>query len=320
MTFAQINFDWSSIPSYNSASRHHPITFSNDRYGFVIAGQTGSYEYLKDVHRYDAITNTWQQLADFPGGPRGFGYGVAKNNKAYLGFGKNDDFYPNDWWEYDMENDSWTQLADFPYASGRLHPAMVLVNQSVYVGLGSDLYGNLGDWWEYKIDQNQWVQRADFLFGDRHHPFYFGIGDFPYVGFGHGNTIGNGFNIYNDFYKYDPFTDEWITMSELPAEGRVAGTQFSYNGKGYALSGDGDDHSTLDSGELWEYDPQNDSWLQLDSHPGNSRWAPGCFVINCNVYFTSGLDRQSGTYYNDMLMAQLGDACGCLDSNAINYN
>lgn len=314
--FAQ---EWSVMPSYNGDSRHHPITFSNDTYGFVIAGQTGPGEYLEDVHRFDSQTNTWEQLANFPGGPRGFGYGVASGNKAYLGFGRNNEGYTNDWWEYDMQNDIWTQLADFPSA-GRIHPALVIVNESVYMGLGGNSFGNLGDWWEYNIADDEWTQKADFEFGDRHHPFYFGIGDYPYVGFGHGNSLGNGYNIYNDFYKYDPFTDEWITMSELPAEGRVAGTQFSYNGKGYALSGDGDDHSTLDSGELWEYDPQNDSWLQLDSHPGNSRWAPGCFVINCNIYFTSGLDRQSGTYYNDMLMAQIGDACGCLDSNAINYN
>ena len=27
-------------------------------------------------------------------------------------------------------------------------------------------------------------------------------------------------------------TDSWITLNEFPSEGRVAGTQFSYNGKG----------------------------------------------------------------------------------------
>ena len=32
-------------------------------------------------------------------------------------------------------------------------------------------------------------QKADFDFGDRHHPFYFGIDGIPYVGFGHGNSI-----------------------------------------------------------------------------------------------------------------------------------
>lgn len=311
--------EWSVIPSYDGESRHHPITFSNDRYGFVIAGQNGIGEYLSDVHRFDSFTNSWEQLEDFPGGPRGFAYGVASGNNAYIGFGRNSSGYPNDFWKYDMENDIWTQLADFSGA-GRIHPALVIVNESVYVGLGGNSFGNLGDWWEYSIENDEWTEKAYFDFGDRHHPFYFGLGDYPYVGFGHGNSLGSGYNIYNDFYKYDPLIDEWIELSEFPSEGRVAGTQFSFNGKGYVLSGDGDDHSTLDSGELWEYNPETDSWTQLESHLGNSRWAPGCFVIGCNLYFTSGLDRQSGIYYNDMMTTVIGDVCGCLDSSALNFN
>ena len=34
-------------------------------------------------------------------------------------------------------------------------------------------------------------------------------------------------------------------MSQFPSQGRVAGTQFSYQGKGYVLSGDGDNHYPL---------------------------------------------------------------------------
>ena len=90
--------------------------------------------------------------------------------------------------------------------------------------------------------------------------------------------------------------NEWITLNDFPSEGRVAGTQFSYNGKGYVLSGDGDDHGPLDSGELWEYDPILDNWIQLTSHPGGARWAPGSFVIDCHVYLTSGYEAETDTY------------------------
>ena len=33
--------------------RHHPITFSNDNYGFVVSGS-----YLNDVFKYDKINDT----------------------------------------------------------------------------------------------------------------------------------------------------------------------------------------------------------------------------------------------------------------------
>ena len=66
--------------------------------------------------------------------------------------------------------------------------------------------------------------------------------------------------IYNDLYRYDPSNDSWQIMSQFPSQGRVAGTQFSYQGKGYVLSGDGDNHYPLGTSEFWEYDPITDSW------------------------------------------------------------
>lgn len=316
-TFAQ---SWSSMVDYDGQGRHHPITFSNDRYGYVIAGQNNIGEYLKDVHRYDSQTNSWQQLSDFPGGPRGFAYGVSDNQYAYLGFGSFGSSFPNDWWRYDMENDLWTSLADFP-SGGRNHPALILANDKIYMGLGSNsTLGNLGDWWQYEIETDTWAEKAEFEFGNRHHPFYFGIDGIAYVGFGHGNSINGSLNIYNDFYKYDALQNSWVTLNDFPGEARVAGTQFSFNGKGYVLSGDGDNHGPLDSGEFWQYDPNTDSWEVLNSHPGSARWAPGCFVINCEVYLTSGYEDQTDIYHNDLVKYETGIECGCTDNIAINYN
>jgi hypothetical protein len=76
----------------------------------------------------------------------------------------------------------------------------------------------------------------------------------------------------------------------------VAGTQFSYAGKGYALSGDGDDHSSMDEGEFWQYDPASDDWFQWPSHPGMSRWAPASFVLNDEVYLVNGMSYDPGTF------------------------
>ncbi|MGC6470314.1 MAG: M43 family zinc metalloprotease, partial [Flavobacteriales bacterium] len=311
--------NWQIRSNYLADTRHHPITFSNERYGFVLAGNSGSGNYLKDVHRYDSYTDTWEQLSDFPGNPTGFGYGVSNGTLAYVGFGRSSTSYNTDWWQYDIDNDVWTQLASFP-ADGRAHPALILVNQRVYMGLGNNSNGNLSDWWEYRIDTDEWVQHNDFPYGQRHHPFYFDIGNYAYVGFGHGNSINNTYNIYSDFYRYEHETDTWTEIAEFPAEGRVAGTQFSFDGKGYVLSGDGDNHSYMECGQFWEYDPLIDNWTQLESHPGSSRWAPGSFVINCDLYFTSGYDRQTGILHNDLYSFNLSNNCGCTDIEADNYN
>ena len=32
---------------------------------------------------------SWEQIDNFPGGPRGYAYGVSNNTTAYVGFGSN---------------------------------------------------------------------------------------------------------------------------------------------------------------------------------------------------------------------------------------
>ena len=174
-----------------------------------------------------------------------------------MGFGGASGTAFNDLWEYDSETEEWTQLADCP-CEGRYHPAFVQLDDKIYVGMGNNSNGNLKDWWEYDIPTDTWTQKDDLPGPPRHHPYHFGIDDIAYVCFGHGNSMNGNLSIYTDVYKFDPSTDEWTQLNEFPGEGRVAGTQFDYGGKGYVLSGDGDDHSFMEEGEFWEYDPATD--------------------------------------------------------------
>ena len=86
----------------------------------------------------------------------------------------------------------------------------------------------------------------------------------------------------------------------FPGEARVAGTQFGIGNIGFVLSGDGDNHSYMSTGEMWSYNPDNDSWKELTPHPGISRWAPGSFVINNEVYFFGGQNRQTYGFPSDL--------------------
>ena len=322
LPFFGISQNWDQVANFIDVGRHHPITFANNNYGFVVAGS-----YLDQVYRYDKSNDSWVQLQDFPAVGRGYSYGLAVGDKAYMGLGSTSSGqYPNDWWEYDMNNDSWEQKANFP-SDGRNHPAMIEVNNKIYMGCGSNDNGNLGDWWEYDILSDSWTQKASIIGNNRHHPFYFGIGDYAYVGFGHGSYPGPGSNssgsyIYNDFYRYDPSNDSWVQLNDFPGEARVAGTQFSYDGKGYILSGDGNDHGPLDNGEFWQYNPSSDSWTQMLSHPGGAIWAPGNFIIGCDVYFLLGQDwnTQQGSYPISVYKYKLNDDCGCTDPLAYNFS
>jgi len=275
-----------SLPGGAADARHHPITFSFDGFGYLLAGAVNGDE-ANDFMRYEASTDTWESLPNFPGAARSFSYGTSRGSKAYVGFGGADGVPFKDLWEYDTETEEWTELADCPCVP-RYHPAFIQLDDKIYIGLGNNP-SNLQDWWEYDITTDSWTEKEDLPGPARHHPYYFGIDGIAYVGLGHGNSIGGNLSVFTDFYKYDPSTEEWTQLNDFPGEGRVAGTQFDYNGKGYVLSGDGDDHSFMEEGEFWEYETQSDEWTQLTSHPGSSRWAPGNFIIDNYVYFMCGL-------------------------------
>lgn len=266
---------------------HHSIGFSLNGVGYSVTGSINEVPSSR-FYSYDPTADLFTQEADFPGPSRGFGIGDTWDGKAYIGFGAGQNGPLNDLWVFDPDANTWTELASCP-CSARLHPAFIANQGKVFVGMGNGSAGNLNDWWEYDIASNSWSQKPDFPDLPRHHPYQFAIGDYVYAGLGHGNNIATGVNIFDELYRYDPQTEVWDQMKTLPAEGRVAGTQFSYGGKGYVLSGDGDDHNVMPFGSFWEYDPVEDKWQGMPSHPGSSRWAPTSFVIDDYVYFLNGL-------------------------------
>ena len=275
--------DWVQVTSLPNAfnETHHSFAFSFDDMGYIVAGNSDS-GMRDDFYQYDPVNDSWTELTSFPGAARGFAIGDTWDGKAYFGFGYDGTSLLNDLWVFDPSNMSWTELASCPCAE-RTHPAMIAHNGKVFVGLGGGgSLGNLKDWWEYDIASNTWSQKDDLPSLGRHHPYQFGIGDYVYTGFGHGDGI------FNDWFRYDIAVETWTQVATLPAEGRVAGTQFSYDGLGYVLSGDGDDHGSMNTGEFWAYDPLTDTWDGLPSHPEGSRWAPASFIINGEVYIING--------------------------------
>lgn len=275
------------------AVRHHPISFSLNGKGYAVTGTSSSNVPTNSVYDYDPATNTWGTLPNFPGTARSFGIGTVNNGLAYIGLGATTTAYLNDFWSFDAVTGTWTQLANCG-CSGRRHPAMLSIGDRIYVGLGDDATGDRNDFWMYDIPTNTWSQIANLPGVGRHHPFMFNAGGEIFAGLGH-----SGQTIYRDWYQLDTATNTWTTKNLFPGQARVAGTQFSANGLGYVLSGDGQTHSFMPTGEMWSYDPTIDTWAQLTPHPGNSRWAPGSFVINNEVFFFGGLNRANNQFPTD---------------------
>jgi N-acetylneuraminic acid mutarotase len=281
---------WTPVePLPNNFRSDHSFGFAIDDIGYLVAGQTAN-GYSNAFYTYAADSDSWSELDDFPGDARGYAIGDQWDGKAWFGFGQGPNGFLNDLWVFDPSTGIWEEKASCP-CSARMHPAFVAIDDHIYVGLGNSAAGDLNDWWEYDMTTDTWAQKPTFPDDQRHHPYQFGVDSQVYVGFGHHNT-----EIYNEWYRYDPSNETWTEMATLPDQGRVAGAQFAHAGKGYALSGDGEGHTSMPTGEFWQFDPANNSWSQWPAHPGMSRWAPSSFVINNEVYLINGMSMDPGTF------------------------
>lgn len=284
---------WDQVASMPEA-KHHPVSFALGPYGYAVTGSNDQGDLTDDVFVYDSFNDEWNELSSFPGPNRSFAIGQAYNGKGYLGFGLGYTAYLNDIWEFDPNTGNWTFLTNCE-CTGRRHPAFIVKDDKIYVGLGDDLTGDLDDWHIYDMVADTWTEGPDIPSNGRHHPFMFEANDEIFAGMGHSSST-----IFDDWYRFDTSTNSWQSMNDFPGEARVAGTQFGHQGKGYVLSGDGDNHSWMPTGEFWEYDAVLDSWTELEPHPGISRWAPGSFVIDGSVYLFGGENRQQETLQNSM--------------------
>lgn len=292
---------WVEMNGSAVTTRHHPVTFTLQDTAYLLTGTTAqsSPGGTSSFYRYDEASDQWVNLGDFPGGARSYAYAATYDGKAYFGFGTNDSntFY-NDLWEYDPVSKEWTELASCD-CSGRSHPAFVAQAGRIFVGLGNGPFDR-NDWWSYDIAADEWSQMPDLPGQPRHHPFHFAAGDHVYAGMGH-----NGGTFLADWYQFDPATDSWTQMEDHPGGPRVAGQEFSYDGSGYVISGDGSQHENLEDGEFWKYLHETDEWERLPDHPGNApdgrvgRWAPGAFVVNDHLYFFGGVNRGGGFLFGD---------------------
>ncbi|MDY0016452.1 MAG: kelch repeat-containing protein [Candidatus Delongbacteria bacterium] len=240
---------WSRKADFPPGPRWDAVGFSIGSKGYVGTGYTGS-THKKDFWEYNPETDTWTQMANFGGPGRREAVGFSIGTKGYIGTGYSTPAgtYYNDFWEYDQVHDVWNQKADFG-GTKRDGAVGFSINDKGYIGTGIDLNENhYKDIWEYDPLSDVWTKKA----------YMGGVARLGAVGFAIGNKgyIVGGFesdypySFYNDFWEYDPSSDSWLRLDDLPGAGRFEAVGLSDGVKGYIVTGQTDDGYVK---ELWSY-------------------------------------------------------------------
>jgi N-acetylneuraminic acid mutarotase len=266
--------NWTKSSDFEGVARNEAVSFVVGDYAYVGSGLPAEAE-----ARYSAAA-------------------FAIGTKGYFGTGYNGDDYLDDFWEYDTENNTWSSKAHFG-GSKRYGAVGFSVGNKGYIATGYD-DNYLKDLWEYDPTSDTWTKRSSLNGTKRRDASVFVIADKAYVVGG----INNGSYV-DDFCSYDPTTDTWTLKNkisdatdesfddEYTTIRRSNAVAFSSPTKGYFATGV---YSTLIN-NVWEYDPDLDTWTQKTGFEGTEREAAVGFTVQNRFFVTTG--RSSGYQLDD---------------------
>jgi N-acetylneuraminic acid mutarotase len=265
-----------------------------DGFGYTGAGEDTNFLLQNDFWKYDPITDTWIQVANFPGAPRKHATAFALSGKGYAGTGLTDTGLVKDFWQYDPVLNGWTQIQDLgQFSSTNIFPkrdmsASTWLNHG-YVMCGYD--GTMGyskqlfsfnpaadTMWQKK---KNFTNVTDATILGRRWGVSFNLGNLVYYGTGYSSSN----DCKNDLWSYDPIRDLWTQMADMTGEIRSNAVAFTAYNYGY-VGGGSNDKMTPD---FFRYNGTSNSWTYVTDFPLKAANQIS-FTINNRVFVGLGND------------------------------
>ena len=288
---------WVQKDSLPSSGRYCHISFVIGDKAYAGLGSIDAEQriYSAEFFRYDPANDSWERLADFPGGGRYSASAFSLNGKGYICLGSDTNhMWRNDVWEFDPVTEDWVKKSDFPGGS-RYNSGTFVIGNNAYVVGGSINEGNnyLNDVWCYNPATDTWTQKRNLPTVHKAGPVAFSLN-------GKGYVVGGGYSTYEptqDFYEYDPVSDTWSQLPDLPGL-RTAAVGFVIGDKAYVGTGT-DLNSTYKS--FWYYSPETNNWTAVSDPPADfsERIAGTAFSIGNVGYVLAGRSRPYDPFYEN---------------------
>ena len=272
---------WTVKTSLTGFARMAGTGFSIGNKGYVGIGTdfNAPQSQLKDFWEYDPATDSYSQIADYPGGGVNGAGAFSIEDKGYVSCGAGNGNFYNDLWCYDTLANSWSQKASLP-GPQRSYTFGFAVSGKGYIATGYNGSTDLADVWEYDPVIDSWTSKVN-ITQARSSASGFSIGNKGYLvnGYIAGGAI--------DCWEFDPSANTWTQKADVGTQGRSDGCAFSIGEYGYVCCGY---INSMSSNDLWEYDADANTWIQRSSLPGSTRVNPIAFSIGTNGYVFGGSD------------------------------
>ncbi|PWL30405.1 MAG: hypothetical protein DCO96_05330 [Fluviicola sp. XM-24bin1] len=280
---------WSKKADFAGLKRERAIAFTVNGVGYIGTGVDTAETVLKDLWRYNELTDTWTQMADIPGSQRRNAVAFAIGDYGYVTTGMNTPNSTdvgatklNDNWRYDPATNSWAARANFPGNNGQgmyFGACFVIDNEAFVVGGKHGPNNYTSNMYMYDPAQDQWYLAANFPGGVRYQLSALAVDGKGFVG------LGTDQDLYRqDWWEYKRTTNTWAQRADLPASARASAVTFTIADRGYVCMGT--NGGMLD--DLWEYNPFDNTWSVRAPYGGSPRKNAVAFVLGSRAYVGTG--------------------------------
>ena len=241
------NDTWTSLGKTPLKERVNATACVHDGVAYIGLGFNGRYSnstgYLQDWWAYDPSTNTWQPLSNYPANTTARAVCMVGDGELYVGYG----FcwtYERDMYRYDIAEDKWEYIDVHLDRKATTFPTRSFGGVGTtcqgrhFAGTGFRAYSL--NWWGEFLPEGKWIKRKD-VPGKRTTAACAATNDFIYVIGGHHfggvNTDGK---VLADIQQYNPQTDTWQYIGQLPNGGRMNHVAFSMGKRVFIGGGEND--------------------------------------------------------------------------------
>ncbi|GDX53230.1 hypothetical protein LBMAG27_22770 [Bacteroidota bacterium] len=284
-----VNAEWvwtkkASLPF--GCKRDRAVSFSINGFGYLGTGLDSANMVRTDFWKYDTLTDSWSQVADFPGTARRDAVAFVIDSFAYVGTGIDDSSawgtIMSDFYRYDASLNNWIQIDSMGsgLSYGVFKAASFSVGGKGYVSTGRVWGAPVSETWMYDPGIDTWTQKMNFpMFGGRNGAVAFAIGTKAYL------TTGSDDNyFFNDLWEYDATLDAWSQKQNFPGTARIASVAFTLDT--IAFVGTGSDGGYTN--DFWYYNPNSNQWNYANQFPGDARRGASVFTLYNYGYLACG--------------------------------
>lgn len=212
--------------------------------------------------RYDFKTGKFTTLPDLPRRLNHVGI-AAHDGAVYVIGGLGDQLeYLSEasqaLWRYDIAKEEWSELPSMPTARGALGAAFV--GDTLYAVGGRNGVDSFATVEAYDLSRGRWSERAP-MPEKRDH---LGVASLGGKFYAVGGRYDGG-NEMSEFDRYDPGTNRWTRMPDLPIG--TSGVDLERVGDEVVVTGGEDSEQAYVTGRTFAFSPRTGRWRELPSSP-----------------------------------------------------